>query len=71
MLPGPNRFFERLDLVAETPVRPMTGLLNRLRTFVRPDGTPAVTGFFAVGDAHTCTNPIYGRGCSLACDLVR
>jgi hypothetical protein len=23
-------------------------------------------GFHAVGDAHTCTNPLYGRGCSLA-----
>ena len=23
-------------------------------------------GFVAVGDAHTCTNPLYGRGCSLA-----
>jgi hypothetical protein len=25
-----------------------------------------VLGFHAVGDAHTCTNPLYGRGCSLA-----
>jgi flavin-dependent dehydrogenase len=25
-----------------------------------------VLGFHAIGDAHTCTNPIYGRGCSLA-----
>ena len=24
------------------------------------------SGFHAVGDAHTCTNPLYGRGCSLA-----
>ena len=23
-------------------------------------------GWCAVGDAHTCTNPLYGRGCSLA-----
>ena len=23
-------------------------------------------GFHAIGDAHTCTNPLYGRGCSLA-----
>ena len=32
--------------------------------------TPAAArsslGFHAVGDAHTCTNPLYGRGCSLA-----
>jgi hypothetical protein len=25
-----------------------------------------VLGFHAVGDAHTCTNPLYGRGCTLA-----
>jgi len=43
-----------------TPVHVMAKLLNRLRTF---DG---VLGFHAVGDAHTCTNPLYGRGCSLA-----
>ena len=47
-------------------VRPMGGLLNRLRRFVDDDGTPVVLGFHAVGDAHTCTNPLYGRGCSLA-----
>ena len=23
-------------------------------------------GLHAVGDSHTCTNPLYGRGCSLA-----
>jgi flavin-dependent dehydrogenase len=43
-----------------TPVHVMAKLLNRLRTF------EGVTGFHAVGDAHTCTNPLYGRGCSLA-----
>jgi 2-polyprenyl-6-methoxyphenol hydroxylase-like FAD-dependent oxidoreductase len=43
-----------------TPVHVMAKLLNRIRTF---DG---VLGFHAVGDAHTCTNPLYGRGCSLA-----
>lgn len=45
---------------AITPVHVMAKLLNRLRRF---DG---VLGFHAVGDAHTCTNPLYGRGCSLA-----
>ena len=30
------------------------------------DGAPRVLGLHAVGDAHTCTNPLYGRGCSLA-----
>jgi 2-polyprenyl-6-methoxyphenol hydroxylase-like FAD-dependent oxidoreductase len=43
-----------------TPVHVMAKLLNRIRRF---DG---VLGFHAVGDAHTCTNPLYGRGCSLA-----
>jgi hypothetical protein len=33
---------------------------------VDAEGTPTVLGVHAVGDAHTCTNPLYGRGCSLA-----
>lgn len=47
-----------------TGVEVMAGLLNRRRTFVTDD-VPVVTGVLAVGDAHTCTNPLYGRGCSL------
>jgi len=43
-----------------TPVHVMAKLLNRLRVF------RDIRGFHAVGDAHTCTNPLYGRGCSLA-----
>lgn len=46
-----------------TEVHSMAGLLNRRRHFV-VDGRPVATGFFAVGDAHLCTNPLYGRGCS-------
>jgi 2-polyprenyl-6-methoxyphenol hydroxylase-like FAD-dependent oxidoreductase len=65
-LPGPSQFFENGPLEACGGVRPMTGLLNRLRSFTRADGEPTVLGFHAVGDAHTCTNPLYGRGCSLA-----
>jgi 2-polyprenyl-6-methoxyphenol hydroxylase-like FAD-dependent oxidoreductase len=49
-----------------TPVQVMGGLINRLRRFVGPDGSPLAHGFFAIGDAHTCTNPLYGRGSSLA-----
>jgi hypothetical protein len=30
------------------------------------DGRPAALGAVALGDAHTCTNPLYGRGCALA-----
>jgi 2-polyprenyl-6-methoxyphenol hydroxylase-like FAD-dependent oxidoreductase len=49
-----------------TPVLAMGGLINRLRRFLGPDGAPLAHGFFAIGDAHTCTNPLYGRGSSLA-----
>lgn len=65
-LPGPNRFFGNGPLEPLGPVRPMGGLLNRLRRFLDQSATPTVLGFHAVGDAHTCTNPLYGRGCSLA-----
>jgi flavin-dependent dehydrogenase len=44
----------------------MGGLINRLRHFAATDGSAIVTGLHAVGDAHTCTNPMYGRGCALA-----
>jgi 2-polyprenyl-6-methoxyphenol hydroxylase-like FAD-dependent oxidoreductase len=55
------------DRVSEsiTGVHPMARLRNRIRRFV-VDGRPAALGVVAVGDSHTCTNPLYGRGCSLA-----
>jgi 2-polyprenyl-6-methoxyphenol hydroxylase-like FAD-dependent oxidoreductase len=49
-----------------TGVQAMGGLVNRIRRFVGPGGAPLARGFFAIGDAHTCTNPLYGRGSSLA-----
>ena len=49
-----------------TAVQAMGGLINRIRRFVDADGAPLAHGFFAIGDAHTCTNPLYGRGSSLA-----
>jgi 2-polyprenyl-6-methoxyphenol hydroxylase-like FAD-dependent oxidoreductase len=49
-----------------TDVHVMGGLINRRVSYLDPDGDPRVLGFHAVGDAHTCTNPLYGRGCSLA-----
>lgn len=49
-----------------TPVHVMAGLLNRRIRYRTPSGEPVVLGFHALGDAHTCTNPLYGRGCSLA-----
>ena len=44
----------------------MAGLRNRYRPLVDAHGRPLVHGFVAVGDAAVCTNPLYGRGCSLA-----
>jgi 2-polyprenyl-6-methoxyphenol hydroxylase-like FAD-dependent oxidoreductase len=66
LLPGPSQFFNAGPLEPIGGVRPMGGLLNRLRRFTDDDGEPIVLGFHAVGDAHTCTNPLYGRGCTLA-----
>jgi hypothetical protein len=66
LLPGPDRFFAAGPLAPLGGVRPMGGLLNRVRHFLDDGGLPRVVGFHAVGDAHTCTNPLYGRGCSLA-----
>ena len=65
-LPGPDQFFRDGLLEPLGGVRPMGGLLNRLRRFVGADGRPVALGVHAIGDAHTCTNPLYGRGCSLA-----
>lgn len=47
-------------------VNVMARLVNRSRTFTDPAGEPLVAGYVALGDAHTCSNPLYGRGCSLA-----
>ena len=47
-----------------SPVHYMGGLINRIRHFV-VDGEPIVLGVAAVGDSSVCTNPLYGRGCSL------
>ncbi|HET9444302.1 MAG TPA: FAD-dependent oxidoreductase, partial [Acidimicrobiales bacterium] len=46
-------------------VEVMGGLVNRRRRF-SVDGRPVATGVYAVGDSSICTNPLYGRGCSLA-----
>lgn len=43
----------------------MGDLHSRWRTLL-PAGRPAVLGYFAIGDALVRTNPLYGRGCSLA-----
>jgi len=46
------------------PMHVMAGTINRVRHLV-DDGRPVVLGYIAVGDSLICTNPIYGRGCSL------
>jgi 2-polyprenyl-6-methoxyphenol hydroxylase-like FAD-dependent oxidoreductase len=66
LVPGLSELFAATSPEPQGPVRPMGGLLNRIRRFVDAEGTPTVLGVHAVGDAHTCTNPLYGRGCSLA-----
>jgi 2-polyprenyl-6-methoxyphenol hydroxylase-like FAD-dependent oxidoreductase len=43
----------------------MGDLHSRWRDLVS-DGKPAALGFFAVGDCLARTNPLYGRGCSMA-----
>ncbi len=48
-----------------TDVHVMAGLRNRYRPLV-VDDAPVALGFLTVGDASVCTNPLYGRGCSLA-----
>lgn len=45
-------------------VQYMGGLINRVRRFV-VDGQAVVRGLHGLGDASVCTNPLYGRGCSL------
>lgn len=66
LLPGPDRFLAAGPLEPLSGVKPMGGLLNRLRRFTDGDGGPLALGVHVVGDAHSCTNPLYGRGCSLA-----
>lgn len=64
-LPAVRRWVEPGRCQPISDVEVMAGLVNRLRHFV-VDGTPVATGVYAVGDSSVCTNPVYGRGCSLA-----
>jgi 2-polyprenyl-6-methoxyphenol hydroxylase-like FAD-dependent oxidoreductase len=65
-LPTTRAWVESTRAEPITEVHVMGGLLNRELTFLDAGGEPIVLGFHAAGDAHTCTNPLYGRGCSLA-----
>jgi 2-polyprenyl-6-methoxyphenol hydroxylase-like FAD-dependent oxidoreductase len=53
--------------VAE-PISDVHGMANlrNLRRWMVEDGAPLATGLVAIGDAQIHTNPIVGRGCSLA-----
>ena len=66
LLPGIHQLTDLGFATPMTDVQAMGGLINRMRSFVDGDGRPRLTGFHALGDAHTTTNPLYGRGCSLA-----
>lgn len=64
-LPATRRWVESGRCRPISGVEVMGDLVNRRRRFV-VDGRPVATGVFAVGDSAVCTNPLYGRGCSLA-----
>ncbi|MDQ3569809.1 MAG: FAD-dependent oxidoreductase [Actinomycetota bacterium] len=64
-LPGVRRWVEPTRSEPITGVQAMARLVNRRRRFVTGED-PVATGVFAVGDSAICTNPLYGRGCSLA-----
>jgi len=64
-LPATREWIEPTRAEPVTEVRAMAKLLNRRRRFVR-DERPLALGVHVVGDAAICTNPLYGRGCSLA-----
>ena len=66
LLPGIDGLVDRGLASPIGDVHPMGGLINRIRRFTDADDRPLVLGFHAVGDAHTTTNPLYGRGCALA-----
>ena len=62
-LPGMAALLARAEPTSK--VMGAGGLTNRWTRYTVP-GKPQVLGFFAVGDSHILTNPMYGRGCSAA-----
>jgi 2-polyprenyl-6-methoxyphenol hydroxylase-like FAD-dependent oxidoreductase len=64
-LPPVSRWLEPGLSEPISPVYAMDGLRNVHRRFVR-DGQPIVRGLVAIGDAAIHSNPLYGRGCTLA-----
>ena len=64
-LPATSRWVESPLCRPISGVEVMGDLVNRRRRLVAR-GRPLATGVVAVGDSAVCTNPLYGRGCSLA-----
>ena len=62
MLEGPSRFFAAGPLEPIGGICPIAGLPNRTRRYLDADGAPLVLGLHAVGDSHTCTNPLLRPG---------
>jgi 2-polyprenyl-6-methoxyphenol hydroxylase-like FAD-dependent oxidoreductase len=59
---------EWVDPAVSEPISDVHAMANltNTRRFLVEDGEPCVTGFAAIGDALIHSNPISGRGCSLA-----
>jgi 2-polyprenyl-6-methoxyphenol hydroxylase-like FAD-dependent oxidoreductase len=64
-IPGIRPWLEPGRSTPITGVEIMGRLFNRRRRLVVGQ-RPLATGLVAVGDSAICTNPLYGRGCSLA-----
>jgi 2-polyprenyl-6-methoxyphenol hydroxylase-like FAD-dependent oxidoreductase len=64
-LPVTRPWVDGATAVPITDVAAMTKLRSRMRRLV-VGGLPVATGVVSVGDAAVHTNPLYGRGCSLA-----
>jgi flavin-dependent dehydrogenase len=64
-IPTVRRWLEPTRSEPVTDVYGMSGLRNRRKVFVR-DGQPVALGVHAIGDAAIHSNPLYGRGCTLA-----
>ncbi len=57
-----------IDPAVAEPISKVFGmgdLRSHWRNFAS-EGRPAALGYFAVGDAHVRSNPLFGRGCSFA-----
>jgi flavin-dependent dehydrogenase len=64
-LPSTAAWVDSARAAPISDVKIMARLVNRARRFVI-DGEPLALGVHAIGDAAVHTNPLYGRGCSLA-----